>query len=92
MEPFEHQGKVYDLSHLYPFPMRYEQPSKDGKPTRVYKVDVEFSLHCFTRGARKGEVPDAALLYSDSRETRIFDFQRYELSKRLPEIVACLAE
>ena len=91
-KPFEYQGKVYDLAHLYPVPMRYEQPAKEDKATRVYKVDVQFSLHCFTRGAKVDERPEAALLYSDNRETRIFDFQRYELSKRLPEIVACLME
>lgn len=90
--PFKHQGKLYDLSHLHPVSMRYEQPAKDGKPARVYKVDVQFLLHCFTRGARKGEQPDHALLYSDNRETRIFDFQRYELSTRLPKIVECLAQ
>lgn len=90
--PFEYQGDVYDLSHLHPFSTRYEQPSKDGKPTRIYKVDVEFSLHCFTRGAKVHETPDSALFYSDSRETRIFDLQRYQLSKRLPEIVNCLAQ
>ncbi len=30
--------------------------------------------------------------YGDHRETRIFDFQRYELSKRLPAILETLAQ
>jgi hypothetical protein len=50
-------------------------------------VDIIFSLHCFTRGFQPDEEPEAALLYGDARETRIFDFKRYELSKRLPEII-----
>jgi len=32
------------------------------------------------------------MLYSDNRETRIFDFQRYELSKRLPVILDTLGQ
>ena len=33
---------------------------------------------------------DSNLLYSDSRETRVFDFVRYELSKQLPQIIQSL--
>lgn len=56
-----------------------------------YKFIIEFSMHCFTRGfdKRNGETlddVDAALHYSDSRETRIFDFLRHELSEKLPDI------
>lgn len=32
------------------------------------------------------------MLYGDDRETRIFDFVRYELSKRLPEIIEGLGQ
>jgi hypothetical protein len=50
-----------------------------------------FGLHCFTRGLPRGaQQPNPALLYADSREKREFDFQRYELSKRLPAIVETL--
>lgn len=85
--PFQHGGGTYDLSHLHSRRYEYVQPEKGGKPARRYKVDVIFSLHCFTRGGKAGETPDPALLYSDHRETRIFDFQRYELSRQLPGIV-----
>jgi hypothetical protein len=61
-------------------------------PERRYKTDVTFSSHCFTRGLKDGEQPERALLYSDVRETRIFDFRRYTLSKYLPGIVDGLAE
>jgi hypothetical protein len=36
---------------------------------------------------KDGETPDAALLYRDSRECRVFDFRRYRLSQHLPRIV-----
>jgi hypothetical protein len=65
----------------------YRQAAAGGKPEREYKVDVLFSMHCFTRGIKDGENPDAALLYGDSRECRVFDFRRYALSKHLPAIV-----
>ncbi len=51
---------------------------------RSYEVDIIYSMHCFTRGRRDG---DANLLYSDRRETRVFDFRRYQLSLQLPQIV-----
>src|SRR5712691_5201902 len=84
--PFSHGGKQYDLAHLHPKTVSYLQPAKGTSPPRGYKVDVIFSHHCFTRGT-ENETPDPALLYSDGRETRIFDFRRYELSHRLPAIV-----
>jgi hypothetical protein len=86
-KPFEYQGQIYDLTHLHPKTVRYVQPAKDGKPARTYIVDVIFSLHCFTRRIGEDETPDQSLLYADSREARIFDFLRYELSKCLPEII-----
>jgi hypothetical protein len=90
-QPFLHQNVAYDLSHLHPRSIIYEQPAEDGKPAIQYPVEVSFSLHCFTRGIEESERPDRTLLYSDSRETRVFDFQRYELSKQLTDIVQDLA-
>lgn len=54
-------------------------------------------MHCFTRGpnAHHGEglyQVDRTLHYRDSRETRIFSFDRYNLSFRLPEIAKSLGE
>jgi hypothetical protein len=67
------------------------QAASGGKPERRYPFIVSFGLHCFTKGPNEhqGETLtdfDAALLYEDSREKRIFSFSRYELSKLLPEI------
>lgn len=84
---FEFDGVVYDLTHLHPKRLTYRQPAKDNKPERVYEVDVIFSMHCFTRGVKQDEKPDRNLLYADSRESRVFDFRRYGLSKELPAII-----
>jgi len=91
-KPFTFDGTTYELTHLYPRSCCYQQPAKAGKPARSYDVDIIFSLHCFTRAIDPSETPDAAMLYGDNRETRIFDFQRYELSKRLPAILETLAQ
>jgi hypothetical protein len=60
---FKHGDKEYDLCHLHPKTVSYMQPAKGINPPRYYKVDVIFSLHCFTRGM-EGETPDPELLYS----------------------------
>ena len=88
-KPFKFGGERYDLSHLHPRTCRYEQPAKGDKPARVYFI---FSLHCFTRDILDGEAVNKALLYADNRETRGFDFQRYELSKQLPAIIESLGQ
>jgi hypothetical protein len=90
--PFQFCGKVYDLAHLHPRSVTYEQPSKGNAPARVYRVDVIFGLHCFTRGRGQNVPYEKSLLYKDDREIRVFDFLRYELSKRLPEIIEGLAQ
>jgi len=90
--PFIYEGLSYDLSHLHPLEYSFEQAAQGDKPARNYLVQVIFSLHCFTRGAGETDDPSGALGYSDSRETRIFDFDRYEKSRQLPEIVRSLPE
>ncbi|MEN9874552.1 MAG: hypothetical protein RL186_1449, partial [Pseudomonadota bacterium] len=89
-KPFEQNGRHYDLSHLDGFSYDLIVPSKADKPERKYRLNVSFSIHCFTRGAKKGEAIEPDLAYSDSRETRIFDPERYEQSKSLREIVGSL--
>lgn len=90
--PFQFRGEIYDLAHLHPRSLTYEQPAKGDAPTRRYKVDVIFGLHCFTRARGQNPPQENTLLYGDDRETRVFDFDRYELSKRLPEIIEGLAQ
>jgi hypothetical protein len=91
-KPFQFRGKVLDLAHLHPRSLTYQQPAKGNAPARVYRVDVIFGLHCFTRGRDQEAPQEKALLYGDDRETRVFDFVRYELSKRLPEIIEDLPQ
>jgi hypothetical protein len=89
---FEYNGKVYPLSHLHPRTITYRQPAKGDNPERIYTVNVEFGLHCFTRSISSEQEPAPPLLYGDSREQREFDFKRYELSKLLPSIVETLPD
>jgi hypothetical protein len=91
-KPYQFRGEVYDLAHLHPRSVSYEQPAKGNMPARVYRVDVIFGLHCFTRGRSGDESQEIDLAYGDDREIRVFDFVRYELSKRLPEIVEGLPQ
>ncbi len=79
------------MGHLRAFDCTFTQEAKGSAPEREYAFVVEFSSHCFTRGPNKhrGETlndVDRALHYKDSRDTRIFCFQRYKLSHRLPDI------
>ena len=87
---FVHESVVYDLSHLHPFVHAFEQAAKGDKPACTYRVQVIFSLHCFTHEADGSGDVTGSLGYADSRETRIFDFARYEQSKLLRDIVAAL--
>lgn len=89
---FTHEKTVYDFGHLDPFEYDLVVPEKDDKPEQRYRLNVTFSMHCFTRDARKGEQIPAELAYSDSRETRFFEFDRYEQSKGLAKIVRTLGE
>lgn len=89
---FEYQGDVYRLNHLHPLTFDLSIPASMGKPAQSYKINVIFSLHCFSRAARQGEAIPPELAYSDSRETRIFDPERHRHSLVLPDIVKTLAE
>jgi hypothetical protein len=88
---FEHNSVTYDLNHLHPQTIEFERPAKDGKPAVVYTVDLTYSLHCFSHKLPSGAF-DKSLIYPNTRETRLFDFERYELSKRLPGIIETMAQ
>jgi hypothetical protein len=85
-KPFVHNEQTYDLGHLHPSLCSYFQPAKGSNPPRGYRVNVLYSLHCFTREGA-GETVDPLMQYNDDRETRTFDFRRYNLSLQLPEII-----
>ena len=90
--PFSHLGRIYDLTHLHPFEVSFEQPAQGAKPPIVYTVDVTFSLHCFTKSPPKTGGYDRGMIYRSAREDRLFDIGRYEYSLHLPEIIRTLAQ
>lgn len=94
---FNYKNKSYCLDHLDEIYYVFNHKSKDGKPDIFYPFLIEFGLHCFTRGLNPHRNEslhqiDKELIYYDSREGRIFDFDRYQLSKSLPEITKKISE
>lgn len=75
----------YSLAHLHPFRFEYTLPAEKGHAERTLKIQVGFGLHCFTRKRLEADAEGAK--YSDDREVRTFDHERYELSKQLRRIV-----
>lgn len=88
---FHFEGKIFDLSHLHPCEITFERLAKDGKAAIIYTVDVTYSLHCFAKEIPQSGTYDKRLEYSDSRETRLFDLDRFDLSKKLPAVIRSLA-
>jgi hypothetical protein len=82
---------IYDLSHLDAHFVTYVDSSDKANPI-FYKFIVTYGLHCFTRDTGDISTEDlASLMYSAPKESRPFNFERYELSKNLPAIVNALA-
>lgn len=81
-------GEVeYDLSHLHPLSFDVIVPAQPGKPQQVYRVNVIFGMHCFTRKPVPGETYSADLEYEHEGESRVFCSERHALSMSLPEIM-----
>jgi hypothetical protein len=91
-EAFQHDGVMYDLTHLHPYTLKFEGQAVGKNPSTTFTVDVIYGLHCFSRDPKKNESYDPTLRYADARHVRVFDFRRYDLSKRLPGIIEELAE
>lgn len=86
-QPFHYLDKVYELNHLDAFEVIYQQPAQGIKPAQHYSVLVSFGHHCFTRGVREGEVLKMLYPHGPKHEDRLFDLERYELSKKLPDLI-----
>lgn len=73
-----------DISHLQAHTVIFVVPpdQKKGKPEVRYSVEVSYSNHCYTRAVLD--------INGEKAVQREFDVARYELSKRLPEIVSDL--
>jgi len=84
--PHNIAGRVYDLAHLHPFRYSLFLAARPGQPAREVEVRVAFSAHAFTTGCLITEDPNHH--YSTGpRDLRKFCPDRYELSKRLPDVV-----
>lgn len=94
-EPFHYSSTRYELAHLNTFYTKFTQPAKNNRSEKIYHCLIEFSHHCFTKNpnTHKGEsLRDypTELHYTTDKETRIFCFERYELSKQLPQIIKAM--
>ena len=47
--PFKLGEREFDLSHLGTFELEYIVPAKGEKPEQRYFINVDFSMHCFTK-------------------------------------------
>lgn len=84
---FEMNGNTYDLSHLNAQRVEYLD-ERDEKKSIEYRFIVTYGLHCFTKNLENLSREESQLLmYSAPRESRQFNFERYELSKQLPSII-----
>jgi hypothetical protein len=89
---FELRNTVYDLSHLKAEWIEYLDDRDEEKPI-TYKFLVTYGLHCFTKNLESLSTEEsAALMYCSARESRAFNFERYELSKQLPTIIRSLGQ
>lgn len=79
--------REFDLSHLNDLSFEFIIDAKEGKPEQRYQIDVIFGLHCFTKASDTSVSYSSDLEYADARETRLFNHERYDLSKSLPAIV-----
>jgi hypothetical protein len=84
---FTHQASIYDLSHLDAHKVVYT--AKD----RRYEFIVTYSFHVFakvTEGMNSEQHDE--LMFHARKESRPFNFNRYFLSLKLPEIIERLAD
>ena len=81
-------GETYDLSHLHPITFTLALEARGKHAAATFEIDVIFGLHCFTEALQS--TSPAALHYSDRKETRCFNLDRYMLSLQLPKIIISL--
>jgi len=82
---FNHNGIEYPLDHLNVHTITFSGEKHE------FPFVVTYGLHCFAKDNNEGNevyVPfEAELAYQDGRETRPFCFERYQMSKLLPEYI-----
>ncbi|ARD10453.1 MULTISPECIES: hypothetical protein [Pseudomonas] len=90
--PIKIGDTTYELNHLHPHFWDIVIPGKDGKPDLSLKLNISYGLHCFARDRLPGESIEDGHWYQDNREKRVFCPLRWELSKRLPDIIRTLGD
>ncbi len=89
---FTLNSEIYDLSHLNAHSVEYLD-NRDENNLIPYKFIVTYGLHCFTKELQElTEEESQLLMYNAPRESRPFNFERYYLSKQLPEIIKALGK
>ena len=89
---FTLNSEIYDLSHLNAHSVEYLD-NRDENNLITYKFIVTYGLHCFTKELQElTEEESQLLMYNAPRESRPFNFERYYLSKQLPEIIKALSQ
>jgi hypothetical protein len=82
-------GRVHLFHHLHPFRFTLVLSGSSGSDDIEIDVEVGFAMHTFTRSRCESDVHGSS--YTDKRERRTFDGERYLLSHRLPEIISSLS-
>jgi hypothetical protein len=89
---FTFNETTYDLSHLNAHSVEYIDDRDENKKVN-YKFYVTYSFHCFTKKIENiADDEKLHLMYKSPLESRLFNFDRYELSKNLPAIIASLGQ
>jgi hypothetical protein len=89
---FQLANTNYDLSHLNGHVAEYTDSRDPAKPF-IYRFFVTYSFHCFTKDDQSLNASEREqLMYHAPKEARPFNFERYELSKKLPDIIKSLAQ
>lgn len=89
---FSANGQIYDLSHLNAHWAEYIDDRDINKPV-TYKFIVTYGFHCFTKASDDlTDEQSNLLMYHAPKESRPFNFERYHLSKQLPNIVKALGD
>lgn len=83
-------GQTYDLSHLDAHLVEYLDDRNINKPI-TYRFIVTYGFHCFTKESKALTSEQLeSLMYHAPKESRPFNFERYHLSKQLPNIIKAL--
>lgn len=83
--PFHLGSIAYPLTHVHPFRFELLLPAREKQPELRAEVRVAFSSHTFTVRCAAEIAPHE--YYSGRNDRRTFDFERYHLSKCLPELI-----